>query len=201
MKTIALNRSACEANNITVGEALLLLALQNNVNLVDAEDSLVKRGFITAKRDSTFKPNGWKLTKTGIDILNNVVIDSIKLNIPNEDERLNNLAEKLKEIFPKGKKEGTKKYWAEGKALIVRRLKLFFSKYGNNFEDEAIINAAKSYVNSYNGDYTLMRTLHYFILKEDRINDRITSDLLTEIEHLEEEQEEVTSSNWVDNVR
>ena len=69
-------------------------------------------------------------------------------------------------INPKGKKDGTNYYWADGVALIMRRLKLFFKKYGNTYTDEQIIKAASKYVEGFNGNYTYMRLLKYFIFKE-----------------------------------
>ena len=50
--------------------------------------------------------------------------------------------------------------------MIVRRLKLFFKKYGNKFTDEQIIQAAEKYVQGFNGNYQYMRLLKYFIFKE-----------------------------------
>ena len=50
--------------------------------------------------------------------------------------------------------------------MIVRRLKLFFKKYGNTYTDEQIIQATSKYVEGFNGNYTYMRLLKYFIFKE-----------------------------------
>ena len=50
--------------------------------------------------------------------------------------------------------------------MIVRRLKLFFKKYGNEFTDEQIVQAAEKYVQGFNGNYQYMRLLKYFIFKE-----------------------------------
>ena len=93
-----------------------------------------------------------------------MIIDSDKQQEPKD--RLNLLAIRLKEIFPKGKKDGTNYYWADGVALIVRRLQLFFKKYGNTYTDEQIIQATEKYVQGFNGNYQYMRLLKYFILKE-----------------------------------
>ena len=93
-----------------------------------------------------------------------MIVDSDKKQEPND--RLVQLATRLKEIFPKGKKDGTNYYWADGVALIVRRLKLFFKKYGNTYTDEQIIQATSKYVEGFNGNYTYMRLLKYFIFKE-----------------------------------
>lgn len=162
--TISLNKEACSNNGITLGEALLMLVIANKADLKEAEQALIKKGYITADRDDLFQQIGWRLTNKGTEIIDSVVLDSDKHQEPKD--RLNSLATKLKEIFPKGKKDGTNYYWAEGVALIVRRLKLFFKKYGNDFTDEQIIQATEKYVQGFNGNYQYMRLLKYFIFKE-----------------------------------
>ena len=162
--TISLNKEACSSNGITLGEALLMLAIANKVDLKEAEQALIKKGYITADRDDLFQQIGWRLTNKGTEIIDSVVLDSDKYQ--ESKDRLNSLATKLKEIFPKGRKDGTNYYWADGVALIVRRLELFFKKYGNTYTDEQIIQATSKYVEGFNGNYTYMRLLKYFILKE-----------------------------------
>ena len=161
---ICLSKEACSTNNITLGEALLMLAIANKANLEEAEQALIKKGYITADRNDLFQQIGWRLTNKGAEIIDSVIIDSDKQQEPKD--RLNLLAVRLKEIFPKGKKDGTNYYWADGVALIVRRLKLFFKKYGNTYTDEQIIQATSKYVEGFNGNYTYMRLLKYFIFKE-----------------------------------
>ena len=161
---ICLSKEACSTNNITLGEALLMLAIANKANLEEAEQALIKKGYITADRNDLFQQIGWRLTNKGAEIIDSVIIDSDKQQEPKD--RLNLLAVRLKEIFPKGKKDGTNYYWADGVALIVRRLQLFFKKYGNTYTDEQIIQATEKYVQGFNGNYQYMRLLKYFILKE-----------------------------------
>lgn len=161
---ICLSKEACSTNNITLGEALLMLAIANKANLEEAEQALIKKGYITANRDDLFQQVGWRLTNKGAEIIDSVIIDSD--NQQELKDRLSLLAVRLKEIFPKGKKDGTNYYWADGVALIVRRLQLFFKKYGNTYTDEQIIQAAEKYVQGFNGNYQYMRLLKYFILKE-----------------------------------
>ena len=164
MTTICLNKKATQQNGITIDEALLMLVIHNKVNLERAEEALIQKGLITAERNDLFQQVGWRLTNKGTEVLDSVIMDSDKEQEP--QDRLIQLATKLKEIFPKGKKDGTNYYWAEGVALIVRRLKLFFRKYGNKFTDEQIIQAAEKYVQGFNGNYQYMRLLKYFIFKE-----------------------------------
>ena len=164
MTTVCLNKKAAQQNGITIDEALLMLVIHNKANLEGAERALIQKGLITAERNDLFQQVGWRLTNKGTEVLDSVIIDSDKEQEP--QDRLIQLATKLKEIFPKGKKDGTNYYWADGVALIVRRLKLFFKKYGNKFTHEQIIQAAEKYVQGFNGNYQYMRLLKYFIFKE-----------------------------------
>ena len=164
MTTVCLNKKAAQQNGITIDEALLMLVIHNKANLEEAERALIQKGLITAERNNLFQQVGWRLTNKGTEVLDSVIIDSDKEQEP--QDRLIQLATKLKETFPKGKKDGTNYYWADGVALIVRRLKLFFKKYGNKFTDEQIIQAAEKYVQGFNGNYQYMRLLKYFIFKE-----------------------------------
>ena len=164
MTTVCLNKKAAQQNGITIDEALLMLVIHNKANLEGAERALIQKGLITAERNDLFQQVGWRLTNKGTEVLDSVIMDSDKEQEP--QDRLIQLATKLKEIFPKGKKDGTNYYWADGVALIVRRLKLFFKKYGNKFTDEQIVQAAEKYVQGFNGNYQYMRLLKYFIFKE-----------------------------------
>lgn len=164
MTTISLNKKAAQQNGITIDEALLMLVIHNKVDLARAETALIQKGFITAERNDLFQQLGWRLTNKGTEVIDAVILDSDKEQEP--QDRLTTLATALKAVFPKGKKAGTNYYWADGVALISRRLKLFFKKYGNTYNDEQIVQAAEKYVQGFNGNYQYMRLLKYFIFKE-----------------------------------
>lgn len=200
MTTICLNKKAAQQNGITIDEALLMLVIYNKADLEMAERALVQKGFITAERNDLFQQTGWRLTNKGSQILDSVIMDSDKQQEP--QDRLNLLAARLKEIFPKGKKDGTNYYWADGVALIVRRLKLFFKKYGNDFTDEQIIQATEKYVQGFNGNYQYMRLLKYFIFKEKvGANGEVEGDseLISYIENAG--QEENLRNDWTSTLR
>lgn len=190
---IVISKEGCTKNDVSLGEVLMLLAYCNEENLQNAHNSLVDRGYIAEKYDN-FHPIGWRLTRAGVEVLDSVVIDSEKYE--RSDADLLSLAGKLKEIFPSGKKEGTSNYWAEGKLLIVKRLKAFFKKYGNEYTDDQIIQAAKKYVEGFNGNYQFMRTLKYFIFKDQEVAGErdYSSDLLNYIENAG--QEDVLGNDW-----
>ena len=195
MTTVCLNKKAAQQNGITIDEALLMLVIHNKANLEGAERALIQKGLITAERNDLFQQVGWRLTNKGTEVLDSVIMDSDKEQEP--QDRLIQLATKLKEVFPKGKKDGTNYYWADGVALIVRRLKLFFKKYGNKFTDEQIIQAAEKYVQGFNGNYQYMRLLKYFIFKEKvGANGEVEGDseLISYIENAG--QEEDLKNDW-----
>ena len=198
--TISLNEESCKRNNITIAEALLLICYSNDVNFITAEASLISKGYITAKRDENYNPIGWRVTNLGTETLNSSILDAEKT--PETEDRLTNLAKQLKEIFPKGKKDGTNLYWAEGVALIVRRLKLFFKKYGDIYSNEDIVKAAQNYIKSFNGNYQYMKVLKYFIFKEKLGANREVegeSELINYIENAD--QEENLKNDWTSTLR
>lgn len=194
MATIHLNKKAAINSGSSIDEVLFMLIIHNKIDLNRARDSLIDKGWITANRD-LLQEDEWRLTNKGIDMLESIIVDSDDKQ--ESEERLEALAKRLKEVFPKGKKDGTNYYWADGMALIVRRLKLFFKKYGNQFTDEQIINAAEKYVQGFNGDYRFMRLLKYFIFKEKvgaAGEVEGDSELISYIEN--EGQEDSLGNNW-----
>lgn len=198
--TICLNKKAAQQNGVTMDEVILLLALHNKANLKGAEKTLIEKGLITADRNEEFQQIGWRLTHKGNEVLDAVIVDSDKIQEP--QDKLTKLATRLKEIFPKGKKDGTNYYWADGVALIIRRLKLFFKKYGNDFTEDQIIQAAEKYVQGFNGDYRYMRLLKYFIFKEKvGANGEVEGDseLINYIENAGQEDE--LKDNWGSTLR
>lgn len=192
--TISLNEKGCEKNGISVGEVFLLLAIHHSPSVQGTLRKLIEKGYITAYGGKL--PSGeWAVTNSGKETINSTIVDS---ETPDTlEDKLNKIAIKLKEIFPKGKKEGTSYYWADGVALITRRLKLFVKKYGDIYTEEQIINAATKYVESFNGNYQYMRLLKYFIFKEKvGVGGDIEGDseLITYIENAG--QEENIKNEW-----
>lgn len=190
--TITLTEDACKALGVSVGEALYLLAIGSGLDLEEAEKSMRAKGYVK-KPSNTLLSLPLRLTTKGKEVITGIIADSTPKGT---DARLISLAQELREVFPKGKKEGTNNYWSDGATIIVRRLKLFFKKYGD-FTNDQILTAARKYVESFNGNYQFMRTLKYFIFKDARGlegNIENTSELLTYIEN--EGQEEVLRNDW-----
>lgn len=167
----------------TMGEILLMLAIANKADLILANDELIDKGLIT--KDYSREGHYYRVTNKGHELLNTVIIDSEIKDIKNEYEEL---SKALKEIYPSGKKPNTNDYWSDGVQLLTKRLKIFEKKYGK-FKHDDIINATKKYVESFNGNYRMMRLLKYFIFKEDNKNGEIESksDLLNLLENIDEQ--------------
>lgn len=80
-------------------------------------------------------------------------------------ERAKELAPKLMEVFPDGRKQGTNLHWKGNRMEITNKLRKFLSAWGSDYTDEDIIEATTNYVKSFNGNYAYMRVLKYFIWK------------------------------------
>lgn len=181
---INLDKAFLNAKNITQEEFVLLLFLEMKGDFQRTLDSLVRKDFVTSDKVG----NKYFVNVHGHDIIADSAIAEIKSNEYSE------LAQKLKDLYPKGKKSGPYP-WTEGIQLICKRLSLFEKKYGK-FSDDDIYDATKRYIEAFNGNYTYMKTLKYFICAEKNVNGSIesSSDLLTFIEN--KGQEDSLSNDW-----
>jgi len=177
-----------EKHNLTPSEFVLILAYVWQVNLEDAAYNMVRFG--TARSEMGFiAPN-----QIALDRFYAALNDSTELQMG--DKELEDLAYKLKIIYPKGKQPGTDVYWTEGVQLIMARLRAFFRRYGE-YPAKEIIEATQQYVKDMDGKM-FMKTLKYFIYKEPMTKSgevEPSSDLYNYLEH----KGEVSNSldpNW-----
>lgn len=157
---ITINDGICEKYGLSLPELLLILALKQD-NIENIIGSLEAKGAIV---NDMYE--GYLITQRWDDVTSNILLDSDKDS--QSPDRIANLAAKLMEIFPKEKKLGTNHYFRGNVKDISLKLKKFFKLYGSKYSDDQIINAAKAYVSSFNGNYTYMRILKYFIWKDDK---------------------------------
>lgn len=178
--SITIDKKCCEKNGISLGGVIALLAIANDIDINKSMQILVATGLVTSAGSDKIR-----LTKKGVEKLNNVVIDSIDYS-ESSGSRLENLAKKLQEIYPSGRKEGTNYLWRGTIAEIVRKLKTLETKYKFKFSDEQAIKATETYVKSFNSNYRYMQLLKYFILKAGRDEDgntEIKSEFMALIEN------------------
>lgn len=159
-----LTDKACLKHGMPISEGLALLAISTTTD--DTYRSLVSKGLITKANGTMQSLNRkYSATEKGIALADELIADSEESIVIREDS-IKELADKLREIYPEGKMAGTSYYYRCNRADIVRKLKSFFRRYGD-YSPEQIIEATQRYINSFNGNYTYLRLLKYFIWKDE----------------------------------
>lgn len=105
--------------------------------------------------------------------------------VDNTNARFMALADKLRELFPEGRKDGTTYPWRDNTVTIAKKLKTLCDKFQCKFTDEEAIAATKRYVDSFHRNYRYMQLLKYFILKRDNEKMEESSQLLNFIQNQE----------------
>ena len=180
--TIAIEQKILDKYNLTLGEVLVLYLMLKGVKIQEAINSVLKKDLVGK---SVIEEDTYILSSTTKELIANVILESEKKAMDN-DTFLTNLAKKMQEEYPKGRKEGTNYMWRGTIVEIVRKLKTLIGRYNITFTEEQAINATREYVKSFNGNYTKMRLLKYFILKAERDADgniNLTSDFMALIEN------------------
>lgn len=180
-------------NGITIQEYLFLLFNAKGGDVHQCVSSLVAKGW---GNEDLFDDTKLVLSDNVKDKVFGILVDSDKL-VDNKEDEFNDLANKLRELFPEGRKPGTTYSWRGSTIEVSRKLKNLVVKYGCHFTAEEAIEATKAYVESFNGDYKFMKLLKYFILKTPRNNDgdvEVQSDLMTFIQNKQMGQH--VNGNW-----
>ena len=164
--TITINEDVCESLGLSMPEVLALALVKTGTDIpllfanLEDKKAIVKDMF-----------NKYLVTMGYDERLSSVLLDSDKDRQP--QDRIELLASQMMELFPALKKAGSSQYFRGNRKDVTLRLKKFFKLYGNKFSNEQILAATKKYVESFNGNYTYMRVLKYFIWKDEK---RVDSD-------------------------
>lgn len=179
--------SALKSVGLSFEEFMVLVISYMGIDIDATKESLILKGHSGIRKDNSITLILSDQEKARID---NIIENRVERKIAGSGrtaEQLRNLADKMRNIFPEGYKyvDARKYAWRDSTAVIVKRLESWFKKYPNTHTDEQIIEATRHYVESFNGNYTLMKVLVYFIMKvEDRNGDRMETSLLkSEIEN------------------
>lgn len=198
--TYVINEDVAKKKGMDIPTLLAIMLVKTGVNITVLFKELEKKEVLV----KDLFHNEYFVTQRWDDVACNILLSGDE-EVPKEDN-IEKLAVQLMEIFPKGKKEGTSHYWRGNKKEIKERLQKFYKLYNNKYTDEEIIQATKSYVASFNGSYSYMRILKYFILKNEKKVDsegvnyiEEVSELATYIENAG--QEEALSGNWINELR
>jgi hypothetical protein len=186
---ICIDTKLLEKHKLSLAQFSFMIALSQNISKEEINDLMYSKFYISQSYGEGGVGKGdYFLTTKAIDKLNKIILEGDNISI-DQKTRLENLANKLRELFPSGKKEGTNNYWRGSSAEIKERLQAFFKKFGD-FSDEIVIEATENYVKSYGHNTRLMKTLKYFISKKKE-DGNFEYDLLTFIENKESENDPI----------
>lgn len=197
-----INKETLAKSGISVDMAFYLASIYfDRPYTYDTFDTASKQGLITYNHLDRYNlPIQPKLTREGVELVESIFLNSeFKGDKGIDTDRYDELADKLRELYPKGRKEGTSYLWRDSHAKIANKLRTLVKKYNFKFTDEQAISATKRYIESFNGNYSYMQLLKYFILKKDKDTGEENSQLMSYIEN--EDCTDAANDDWMNEVR
>ena len=196
---ITIDEKKCLKHKLTLTEGLLALAVRTCQNADEILANMLNREILVKKDGKYLVTQHWS------DVVDEIISDSSG-SIDKSDEEFLELAKQMRDLYPRGKMKNrfgqlTPYYYRCNNSEVIKKLKKFFLLFGN-YSDEDILDATKRYVASFRGNYTNMRLIKYFILKddvkpgEDGNHVEQISDLATFLENKESEEEVGTNEDW-----
>ena len=191
---IVFDTDACEKYGRDVDLILYLISLYAGSKItVNTFEKARQQGFLRFSQSYSSKepfPTYVDSSDEGKFLVETIMAEGDTKGEPKD--RFTALAEKLRELYPAGKKPGYAYTWRDSVPCIVDRLKKFVLKYGN-YSDEEIIDATRRYVASFNGNYTYMQLLKYFIWKN-----KVTGAELIEGRMVGEVEKQSQLASWLE---
>lgn len=187
---ISINEKVLQKHNLSVEEFLILYLCAKETRIEEVIQTLIDKGL--CERDlyngvSAVASNNTK------DLVSSILVDSDKAVVDKNEEFLS-LAEKMRQIFPAGRKAGTTYMWRDSTAMIASKLKTVVARFDFHFTEEQAIKATQRYVDSFGGDYQYMQLLKYFILKRTSSGE-FRSDFMALIEN--EDDRDIEENDFV----
>ena len=195
---IEVDEVVCKKYNLSLKEVMILIGLKYGSQ--ELFKKLNKERYLLNLGSSIFKEEPkYTLSRKASEIISCILAESTE-KVAERVTNVEELADKLRDIYPNGKIFNTNYYYRGNRGDIVNKLKTFFKRYGTKYTDEQIINATKKYVESFNGNYTYLKLLKYFIWKDERAKGESVQSLLADF--IENESAEDTISNdWTSTLR
>lgn len=195
---VVIDTEKCAELGLTPDVALYLASIYFERCITrDTFEEICKKGFIVYDEFRGGFPVNGRITQDGVDVVESLFLNSEIVQVVEDSEgkhdRFMLLADKLRELYPKGKKAGTNLQWRDSNVMICKRLKALVKKYGVSFTDEEAVEATRRYIDSFRGDYRFMQVLRYFLWKDDRISGEENSQFLS---YLQNEEDQDNSSDW-----
>lgn len=197
---LLIDEAECNRQGVSISVALYIASLYHKQLITDDTfQETCNRGLMEYDGFDAFGvPINPKLTVQGTELVESLFLNSEFRGENEAEDRFDRLAEKLRELYPAGRKDGTSLMWRDSKAVISQRLKALVKKHGVSFSDEQAINATKRYVESFNGNYQFMQVLKYFIIKKNLSSGEESSQLAS---YMENEGSTDLNDSWMDSVR
>ena len=184
-----------DKESMGLDEALYLLALYKKTPIDDTTIQKVESKGRLRKEDGVIE-----ITGRGRLLMESILSKS-KLHTTQIDlERFKILADKLRNIYPKGLKPGTNYQWRDSTAIIADRLIKLSAKYNVEFTDEEAVDATQRYVNSFNGNYKYMQLLKYFINKQRPVENAPAEQNSQFLSFLQNTESITTTEDWTANL-
>lgn len=200
---ISINDVLIKKQNLSIEEFFYLLNLYLKIDITKLDKSnLLNNGLIGERLRFNLTTGKSEVEREYLTDKAKVVLEDILIESDKQIETVNNLeslAKQMQELFPKGRKDGTNYYWRGNTPEIIRKLQIFFKRYGN-IPHETILEATKNYTQSFDcGNTHFMQLLKYFIWK-DKPDGSQESALLTFIENHNPE-DVITNEDWTSNLK
>ena len=187
-----------EREGIGLDEALYLLSVYkkkpinfNTIQKAKVENKILK---FENSRDPV------KITPKGQSYIESILAKS-KIHVSSDNlDRYRTLADKMREVYPKGLKPGTNYQWRDSTAIIADRLMKLVAKYNIEFTDEEAVDATKRYIASFNGNYRYMQILKYFISKQKPVEGAPAEQNSQFLSFLQNEEGTIENQDWTANL-
>lgn len=187
-----------EREDIGLDEALYLLSVYkkkpinfNTIQKAKVENKVLK--FENPKDPVKITPKGQTLIES--------ILAKSKIHVSSNNlERYRVLADKMREVYPKGLKPGTNYQWRDSTAIIADRLMKLVAKHNIEFTDEEAVEATKRYIASFNGNYKYMQILKYFISKQKPVEGAPAEQNSQFLSFLQNEEGIIENQDWTANL-
>lgn len=192
---ISVSEDVLKKYGLSLNEFLLLYLCSRETDINNVANSLVEKGLA----DKSLKEEFIVVVSDNVkELIATILVDSAKV-VLNKNSDFTALADKMRDLFPAGRKPGTTFYWKDSTPLVARKLSTLVTKFNISFTEEEALNATRRYVESFNGDYRFMQLLKYFILKTDRNTGEIKSEFMSLLQNPEEQ--DTLNDNWLNEIR
>lgn len=164
---VKIDPNICKQHKLSIAEAMYIGSLYFELEQEVDKQNLHKHDFINIDEIN----NTIKITQRGVNTFENIISESNKNKSTSHTKELQEAAEEMRLLFPKGFKKddnGNPKWpWRCSVSEAVERLEKLEALYSCELNKDELIKATKLYI-KINENNSLMRTLPYFIIKEGR---------------------------------